>query len=388
MRIGIIGAGHAGVEAARQARDRGADVVLFSGESVLPYFRPRVVALAFGQVEPDAISIRPKDWYGQNGIDLRLDCPVTELDARKKTVVARGQRETFDGLVIATGASPVLLPIVRELPDDVIALWDVKRSLVIREKLGTAKHLAVLGGGISGVEAALYAVDAGLAVTIIEKENRLMPMQFGDGAAGVLAGRLREKGIHLTLGRCAERVSRTDRELEITLDGGETILCDLLVTTVGARCDVTLFERAGLRADKGVLVDDCLQASVPGVFACGDIAQRDGSRTASVMRATRHGRATGANVVAAAEGREREPVPETVVPLSFKHEDVEFHAVGPPRGANFEETILPDSGADIHRSVLLENGTLRGVQMIGTSADFRQLVSEIGKPWGGSSARA
>ena len=178
MRIGIIGAGHAGVEAARQARDRGADVVLFSGESVLPYFRPRVVALAFGQVEPDAISIRPHEWYEQNGIDLRLDCPVTELDARNKTVVARGQPETFDGLVIATGASPVLLPIVRELPDDAIALWDVKRSLAIREKLGTAKHLAVLGGGISGVEKqetflslSVIKEDEGYSLAPLEKEE-------------------------------------------------------------------------------------------------------------------------------------------------------------------------------------------------------------------------
>jgi len=380
MRIGIIGAGHAGVEAARQASGRGCEVVLFSGESVLPYFRPRVVALAFGQVEPDAISIRPKEWYEQNGIDLRLDWTVTDADARKKTVVARGRRETFDGLVIATGAAPVLLPFVRDLPDDVIALWDVNRSLAIREKLGAAGQVVVLGGGISGVEAALYAVDAGLTVTVIERDNRLMPMQFGDGAAAVLAGRLQDKGIHLTLGRCAERVSRTDSGLEITLNDSEAILCDLLVTTVGARCDVTLFERAGLRTERGVLVDDCLRTSVPGVFACGDIAQRDGSRTAGVMRATRQGRAAGTNVVAAVQGREPEPVPETVVPLSFKHKDVEFHAVGPPRGTDFEEKILPDSGANIYRSVLLESDTLRGVQMIGTNADFRRFVSEIDQP--------
>ena len=74
--------------------------------------------------------------------------------------------------------------------------------------------------------------------------------------------------------------------------------------------------------------------------------------------------------------------------VAFKHEDLEFHAVGPPLGANFEERILPDSGADIHRSVLLEDGTLRGVQMIGTNADFQQLVNEIGKPWGGFSTHA
>ena len=381
MRIGIIGAGHAGVEAAGRASSRGAEAVLFSKESVLPYYRPRVVALAFGQVEPDAIHIKPADWYEKNGIDLRLDCPVTHLDVQERTVVAREQQEVFDALVLATGATPVVLPLARDFPEDAIALWDVERSLAIRDKLGAARRLVVLGGGISGVEAALYAVDAGLEVTVVEKANCLMPMQSGPNAAAVLANRLREKGIRLLLGRCAESISREPHGLKIALNDSEAVPCDLVVTTVGARRELAIFKRAGLRTDKGVLVDDCLRTSAPGVFACGDVAQRNGTRTASVMNAVQQGRGAGANAVASLQGQELEAVPAAVVPLSLKHGDIELYAAGPPQGEGLEERTLSEREASAYRSVLLQDGILRGVQMVGTREGFHQLVAEIGRPW-------
>jgi len=111
MRIGVVGVGHAGVEAAWRASQHGAQVVLFSGESVLPYFRPRVVALAFGQVELDGIYLRPEAWYREQGIDLRLDSGAIDLDAREKVVAAGGREELFDVLVLATGASPAWLDV-------------------------------------------------------------------------------------------------------------------------------------------------------------------------------------------------------------------------------------------------------------------------------------
>ena len=128
MRIGVIGAGHAGVEAAWRASQLGAQVVLFSGESVLPYFRPRVVALAFGQVELDGMYLRPEPWYREHGIDLRLDAEAIHLDAHAKAVTAGGREEIFDALVLATGAAPALLAFVREFPRDVIPLWGVERA--------------------------------------------------------------------------------------------------------------------------------------------------------------------------------------------------------------------------------------------------------------------
>jgi len=389
MRIGIVGAGHAGVEAAWQASRRGAEVVLYSGESVLPYFRPRVVALAFGQVELDGIYLRPQSWYPAHGIELRLNAPAVRIDVDAKAVTAGGREELFDALILATGAAPALLAFAHDLPNDVVPLWGVSESLAIRDRLRSARHLLILGGGISGVESALYAREAGLDVTIVEKMDRLMSLQLGPNAAAVLTRRLQKTGVNVLTTRCAETVLKEDSRLHVMLDDGSELTGDLILTTVGTTRHLNLFAQAGLKTDRGIVVDEYQQTSVPGVFACGDISQRGHTRTATVIRASAQGRGAADNAVAFVQGRPPAYVPEPVSPLLFKHKDVEIQSVGPAAGENLQERILANDGETVYRSVLLENGDsstssggiLRGVQMVGSHEGFRPLLDSLGKPW-------
>ena len=389
MRIGVIGAGHAGVEAAWRASQLGAQVVLFSGESVLPYFRPRVVALAFGQVELDGMYLRPESWYREHGIDLRLDAETIHLDAHAKAVTAGGREEIFDALILATGAAPALLAFVQEFPNDVIPLWGVRESLAIRARLSGTRRLLILGGGISGVEAALYAREAGRDVTMVEKREHLIPQQLSPGAAGVLTRRLQKAGVNVVTGRSAATVSKQNGQLHVILDDARELTCDLILTTVGTTKNLRLFEQAGIKTDRGIVVDEHQQTSVPGVFACGDIAQRDGVRTTTVVRAHAQGHGAGDNAVAFGQDQKLVYVPEPVSPLLFKHQDTEIQAVGPTAGADWEERVLTSDGETIYRSVLLGNGdpatgaetVLHGVQMIGSHEGFRQLLDCLGKPW-------
>ena len=402
MRIGVIGAGHAGVEAAWRASQLGAQVVLFSGESVLPYFRPRVVALAFGQVELDSMYLRPEPWYREHGIDLRLNAETIHLDAYAKAVTAGGREEIFDALILATGAAPALLAFVQEFPHDVIPLWGVRESLAIRARLDTARRLLILGGGISGVEAALYAREAGRDVTMVEKREHIIPQQLSPGAAGVLTRRLQKTGVNVVTGRSAATVSKQNGQLHVILDGppnaarrvwgpddARELTCDLILTTVGTTKNLRLFAQAGIKTDRGIVVDEHQQTSVPGVFACGDIAQRDGVRTTTVVRAHAQGHGAGENAVALVQSRKPAYVAEPVSPLLFKHRDTEIQAVGPTAGEGWEERVLTSDGETVYRSIFLQNsdpstdteGTLRGVQMIGSHEGFRHLLDCLGKPW-------
>ncbi len=106
----------------------------------------------------------------------------------------------FDALILATGAAPALLAFTRDFPNDVIPLWGVRESLAIRERLADTRHLLILGGGISGVESALYAREAGVDVTLVEKMSHLIPQQLGEGAATALARRLRKAGVTVMIG--------------------------------------------------------------------------------------------------------------------------------------------------------------------------------------------
>jgi NAD(P)H-nitrite reductase large subunit len=358
-------------------------MVLFSQEPVYPYFRPRVVALAFGRIELKGMQLRPQKWYHDNGVDLRLNAPVIHIDIHAKAVTAGGKEELFDALIIAAGASPVLLAFIQEFPNDVIPLWSANASLAIRERLRTAHDLVIIGGGISGIESALYAREAGVAVTVVEKMDRPMAMQFGPRATTILGHGLQERGVRLLTGRSVASMSRKDGRLNVMLDDASELPCDLVLTTVGATRKLGLFQTAGIKTDKGIVVDEYLQTSVPGVFACGDIAQRDHLRTATVLRAHQHGRSAADNALAFLQGQPLTYVPEPVSPLSFKHNDIEFHSVGQPWGGNLEEKVLSDDGKCVYRSVGLEDGMLRGVQMIGSHEDFWKLADSLNQAWQG-----
>ena len=295
----------------------------------------------------------------------------------------RGKEELFDALIIAAGASPALLAFVQDFPDDVIPLWSAGASMAIRERLASTRNLLIIGGGISGIESALYAHEAGMEVTVVEKMDRPMALQFGPGPPTVLGRWLHDKGIRLLTGRYAVAMSRRNGRLNIMLDDASELSCDLVLTTVGATRKLELFRRVGLKTDKGIVVDEYLGTSVPGIFACGDIAQRDHLRTTTVLRAHQHGRSAADNAIAFLQGRPLAYVPEPVSPLSFKHSDMEFHSVGQPSGKDLEEKILSGDGKCVYRSVLLEDGALRGVQMIGSHEDFWQLADSLGQTWQG-----
>ena len=110
------------------------------------------------------------------------------------------------------------------------------------------------------------------------------------------------------------------------------LVCDLILTTVGTTKSLRLFEQAGIKTDRGIVVDEYQQTSIPGIFACGDIAQRDGGRATTVVRAHAQGHGAGDNAVAFVQGRKLAYVPEPVAPLLFKHKDMEIQAVGPTAG--------------------------------------------------------
>ena len=127
--------------------------------------------------------------------------PVTQIDVHARTVTAQGRQEKFDALILATGAGPILLPFVSQFPEDVIPIWRAQDSLAIQKRLDRVHHLTILGGGISGLEAAVYSREQGLDVTVVEKATHLMAQQFGPGRRGCSGQRLADLGVDVKVGR-------------------------------------------------------------------------------------------------------------------------------------------------------------------------------------------
>ena len=381
MHIGIIGAGHAGIEAALAARQAGAEVTVFSAEDVLPYFRSRLVAVAMGQGAPDEISMHPAAWYMERGIRLRLATPVTALDIAARTLVAGGAPEKFDALVLACGAVPQRPRISGATPGaPLFTLWSLADATAIRQRARPGAKLVVIGGACLGVESALRANEQKLQVAVVELLPRLMPLLLADGASAFLRRQLEAKGISVQTGHAVTSFAESSGgATQVRLDDGSMREADLTMVCIGALPNLALARQAGLATARGICADDCLQAA-PGVFVAGDVCQAAGRPARGAVReANAQGRLAGANAAAFVTGgalRSFEPV---VVPMTVRCGGVEINVAGQASGEGVSEQRLDDgTTSGVFRAVTRRaDGGIVGVQMIGTREEFDDLVAQI-----------
>ena len=380
MKAAIIGAGHAGVTASEILADNNIEVTLFSEENVLPYYRPRVVALAFGLVEDEEMSLHPREWYEQRNINLRLDTRVRKVHPDTLTVETDKNTENFDAVIIAAGALPIKLPFTRDV-DGAIPMWDYNDSKHMHQHIKSANQLAILGGGITGVETAIYASELGIETTLIEQKEILMPLQFGPTGGDILKKMLEARNVNVLTGTTAKNTEQHGKQVEITMADNNTCCTDLLITSIGGKPDLEPYTGSAIKLDRGIQVDDYLCASHKGIFACGDIAQQDHCSAANLRLATQQGRTAAGNVIKYLEGKPLTQHPHQPVSLSFKHSDIQIHTGGDAPQNTDEEKILTNT-EDAYRAVCVRDNILRGVNMLGTREKFRELTKLIGEPWG------
>jgi nitrite reductase (NADH) large subunit len=387
-RIAVIGAGHAGVEAARVAGEAGAEVTLFSNERVMPYYRPRLVMVAFHESAAADIQMHPADWYADRHIDVRLGAQVARFDAETRVIDVAGQEMAYDGIVLANGSAPVMPEFGAGLPERVVTLWSLAQAERIRQRTKRGERLVVVGGGVLGIETALRAAEFGMRVTLLERADRLLPTQFGESAAAVLLRQVTAKGVTVELGRCIESAGmlRPDGPLVIGIEGGKPLEADLCIVTIGARPDVSVGAASALVHDRGIVVDLHMQTSVRQVFAAGDVAQSGKGTRCSVREAVAKGKVAGGNMLASLEGRAMTPYVPIPLPLSLKTRDLELYAMGGPVVPGDSELWLSGATDDMVRAILLREGVLVGVQMIGTREGFDELAGDLGRKWDGPAA--
>ena len=314
-KIAIIGAGHAGVEAANILSTAGHSVTLYSNEPCLPYFRPRLIAVAFGQAEPTAVSIKPEAYYAKQAIDLRHE-EVTALDAQARTV----NGTAYDALLLTQGSRPFVPPFKGEGTSRLKTLWTMADALILREAIKAGTRLTVIGGGVLGLEAALRAELAGAKVTLIEAAPRLVGGQLTEEAEANLRAGLARHNIALHIGTSIASIDPDG----VTLGDGTKIVDDVILCSTGARPNIALSQSAGLPTEMGLRTADDLSLA-PGVFAAGDLARPTDARpVCAVRRATAMGQLAAKNLLAQLAGEPTQPWTEPTLPLFMKVGDVEI----------------------------------------------------------------
>jgi NADPH-dependent 2,4-dienoyl-CoA reductase/sulfur reductase-like enzyme len=287
-RIVIVGASLAGFRAAEELRHCGHDgpIALVGDEPHRPYDRPPLSKQVLaGTKEPaDAALTVASGAIDDLQIDWHLGTMATGLDERDRVVLlGGGDRLPYDGLVIATGASPRRLPGTDHL-DGVHTLRTVDDCLAIRSALEQRpRRVAVVGAGFIGAEVAATCRGLGLDVSLIEALP--VPLERGLGAqmGAVMADLHRDHGVDVRLGVGVVLIEGGDRVERVRLTDGAVLDVDLVVVGIGVVPNTHWLEESALTLDNGVLCDaTCLAA--PGIVAAGDVARWPNDRFDEVMR--------------------------------------------------------------------------------------------------------
>jgi len=272
----IVGASLAGAKAAETLRAEGFDgrVVMIGAEAERPYERPPLSKdYLRGEVGREKVYVHDEAFYAANEIELRLGRTAVNVDLSiNEVALDDGKRLRYDRLLLATGAEPRRLSVAGEALDAVLYLRSVGDSDALRERLDRGGSVVVIGAGWIGAEVAASARQCGLDVTVIDPAEVPLRRVLGSEVGAIYRDLHTDHGVRMLMGTgVASLEGSTDVERVRTSDG-RTIDCDLVVVGVGVRPRAQLAAQAGLYVDDGVLVDEYLQTSMPGVFAAGDVA--------------------------------------------------------------------------------------------------------------------
>ncbi|MEO1493296.1 MAG: FAD-dependent oxidoreductase [Pseudomonadota bacterium] len=272
----VVGGGPIGVRMAQELSRRGQHVVMFNAERWRPYNRVKLTPLLAGEAQVGAVYL--SDHFPRPGRVDRYDgVSVVEIDREAREVLTSTGRVTrYSKLVLALGSRAFIPSIPGSDLADVFAFRDFNDAEALVARSVTARKVAVIGGGLLGLEAARGMAKRGAAVTVIEHENRLMPRQLDDGASDVLKSRIE------ALGTCVETRARVARILGesrvegLELGDGRVLEADTVIICTGVRANIQIAQAAGLKHGRGVHVDARMCSSDPDILAVGECAEHDG----------------------------------------------------------------------------------------------------------------
>ena len=276
MKHVILGNGPAGVIAAETIRKHAPrdEIVLLGDEPEPPYSRMAIPYLLSGGIGEEGTYLRKgKDHFAVQKITLRTGRAKSVDGTKRAVVLDDGTALAFDRLLIATGSSPIRPPIEGiDLPG-VHPCWTLADARKIMALAKPGARVLQMGAGFIGCIIMEALANRGVALTVVEMGDRMVPRMMGEGAGGMIKRWVESKGVKVHTSSRVEAIQKKGNALSVRLSNGAKVDADLVISATGIKPNTGFLQSSGVACAHGVLTDEYLQTNVQGIFAAGDCAE-------------------------------------------------------------------------------------------------------------------
>ncbi len=378
----IIGNSAAGVAAMRTLRkyDKDAHIICFSAEIEPPYNKCFLADYLGKEKTQEQTYTLTLEQAKQLNIDLRLGTRIVDIASDNKSVMLQdGTHESYDDLLIATGASPVW-PNIDQIQNfsNVFAFHSLGHAQKLYSFIeqNKPKKAVVVGSGLSGLEAADALCAHNIDVTVIEKGDQLLSRHVSAAGSALIEQLMRKQGIDVYKNNTVAAVSGKNERLDaVALDNGTTLSADLLVVAIGVKQNMELADKANIKVNMhGIEVNQYLQTSDPHIYAAGDVIatidQISGDQLASCTWPD--AMQQGMYAAMAITGNNK-PYRGALIISSSAFFGTKFFNCG-PNEANWRDfEVVERKNNDYYHRYILKDGVLKGFCLIGNTQQYPKL---------------
>jgi NAD(P)H-dependent nitrite reductase large subunit/NAD(P)H-dependent nitrite reductase small subunit len=387
MKLVLIGNGLAGMRCLEDLLDMAPDryeITVIGEEPWGNYNRIMLSPVLSGDKTIDDIMLHPHAWYADKNIRFIAGDAAVRIDRpRKQIYTEKGLMVDYDRLILATGSKPFVPPVKGSDLEGVISFRDIYDVNKMIDYCQAKQNAVVIGGGLLGLEAAYGLKQRGMNVTVLHLMDRIMERQLDAKASQMLRHSIEQKGISIITEANTEEVigDENGHVKQVKLKDGTVLDADLVVFAVGIRPNMALAQSAGLRCNRGVLVNDTMQTYDPSIYAVGECIEHR-NQTFGLVEPL-WGQAFICASHLAEHGRLTFKAP--TVPTQLKVSGCDVFSAGridldqSEDQDGFEDIVLNDEKRQIYKRIIIQKDKVVGAVLFGDTEDgvwYAELISD------------
>jgi nitrite reductase (NADH) large subunit len=376
MRYVIIGNGVAGTTAASFLRDLDTEghITVVTEESIPFYSRIRLIEYLSKEADAEDIIMKDDEWYNRKNIKVLLNTYISDIDREKKCIATnKGESLPYDRLLLATGGISFIPPIPGSEKKGVFSLRNIRDADEILSYTEDKRKVVIIGGGVLGLEAGNSLRKTGHEVSVIEFFPRLLPRQMDPDGASILKKQMERMGFTFYLNTKSKEIIGDDRAEGVLFEDGRTISGDAIIISAGIRPRAELVKKLGLNIQKGIVVNDRMETSIPDIYAAGDLIEHRDIFYGVWPAAEKQGEIAGINM---AEGNAS--YEGTVISNVLKVVGINLASAGDiDAEGQYNAIVQKDEARYTYKKLVIKDNVLSGCILYGDISGYRNILKAV-----------